>query len=92
MRLIFITGGARSGKSSFALLQAQKLEAPITFLATAQAFDAEMTERIARHQLERVALGWQTIEEPLEIAKAVLETKQTVLLDCLSLWISNMLT
>ena len=83
--MIFITGGARSGKSHFALLEAQKLEPPITFLATAQAFDTEMTERIIRHRLERQAFGWQTKEVHLEITTALLETKTVVLLDCLSL-------
>ncbi len=89
--MIFITGGARSGKSRFALLEAQKFETSVTFLATAQAFDTEMTERIARHKFERQALGWQTKEVPLELTKALLETNNTVLLDCLSLWVSNML-
>jgi adenosylcobinamide kinase / adenosylcobinamide-phosphate guanylyltransferase len=90
-KIIFITGGARSGKSSFAISQAKKLESPITFLATAQAFDLEMTERIERHQLERVGLGWYLREEPIELQKVLLETNKTVLLDCLSLWVSNML-
>ncbi|MEY4529931.1 MAG: hypothetical protein RLZZ156_652 [Deinococcota bacterium] len=91
MSLIFITGGARSGKSRFAIAQAQKLKSPITFLATAQAFDLEMTERIERHKLERVALGWHLREEPMQIQKVLLETEGVVLLDCLSLWVSNML-
>ncbi len=91
MSLIFITGGARSGKSQFAISQALALGQPVTFVATAQAFDSEMTERIEHHRLERVGLGWQTIEAPLHPEKVLLENNQTVLLDCLSLWVSNML-
>ncbi len=91
MSLIFITGGARSGKSRLALEIAQRFAQPVTFLATAQAFDPEMTERIRLHQLERLALGFVTIEEPLHLKKALLETEGVVLLDCLSLWVSNLL-
>jgi adenosylcobinamide kinase / adenosylcobinamide-phosphate guanylyltransferase len=91
MSLIFITGGARSGKSRFALEVTKRFAQPITFLATAQAFDAEMTERIRLHQLERLTLGMTTVEEPLNLKKVLLETKDVVLLDCLSLWVSNWL-
>ena len=91
MSVVFITGGARSGKSRFALEIAQRFTQPITFLATAQAFDVEMTERIRLHQLERATLGFVTIEEPLNLKKVLLETEGVVLLDCLSLWVSNWL-
>ncbi len=91
MSLVFITGGARSGKSRFALEIAQRFAQPVTFLATAQAFDPEMTERIRLHQLERSGLGFVTIEEPRNLKKALLETEGVVLLDCLSLWVSNLL-
>ena len=91
MSLIFITGGARSGKSRFALEIVQRFAQPVTFLATAQAFDPEMTERIRLHQLERLTLGFITIEEPRNLKKALLETEGVVLLDCLSLWVSNLL-
>ena len=68
MSIIFVTGGARSGKSTFALEQAKATNEPVTFIATAQAFDEEMTERIARHQLERRSVEnpneWVTIEAP----------------------------
>ncbi|AFZ67800.1 bifunctional adenosylcobinamide kinase/adenosylcobinamide-phosphate guanylyltransferase [Deinococcus peraridilitoris] len=91
-RLIFVTGGARSGKSAFAERRALQL-APVkrTYIATAQAFDDEMRERIARHQGERAA-GWQTLEEPLNAARALHEAPTpVVLLDCLSLLVSNLL-
>lgn len=90
--LIYVTGGARSGKSRLAERRAGELAGggQVTYLATAQAFDAEMTERIGRHQADRPA-GWPTLEEPLNVA-AVLEGLQgVVLLDCLSLWVSNLM-
>lgn len=88
--LVFVTGGARSGKSRFAEERARQLGGEqVTYLATAQAFDTEMEERIGRHRADRPA-PWHTVEEPLEVAR-VLPTLQTpvVLLDCLSLWVSN---
>lgn len=91
MSLIFVTGGARSGKSRFALEMAMQSQLPVTFLATAQAFDLEMAVRIEQHQLERQALVWQTREEPFNIHQALLETSGLVILECLSLWVSNLL-
>jgi adenosylcobinamide kinase / adenosylcobinamide-phosphate guanylyltransferase len=87
--LIFVTGGARSGKSSFALERATELGGDdVAFVATAERSDAEMMDRIARHQLERPG-AWTTIEAPREI---VLDLKsRVVLLDCLSLFVSNLL-
>ncbi len=91
MSLIFVTGGARSGKSTFALNLARDTQEAVTFIATAQAFDQEMTERIHKHQLERPQ-DWTTIEAPKDI-KTALEKTQTrvVILDCLSLLVSNLL-
>lgn len=92
MTLIFVTGGARSGKSSFAEKIAQeRAESSVTYLATAQAFDTEMAERIARHRTDRPA-QWHTVEEPLDVLVALQAAPTpTVLLDCLSLWVSNLL-
>ncbi|WP_261665070.1 bifunctional adenosylcobinamide kinase/adenosylcobinamide-phosphate guanylyltransferase [Deinococcus sp. Marseille-Q6407] len=88
--LYFVTGGARSGKSSFAERLAAGYGAPVTYLATAQAFDDEMSERIARHRQDRPA-HWQTWEEPLDVPAALRQAPDgTVLLDCLSLWVSNL--
>jgi adenosylcobinamide kinase/adenosylcobinamide-phosphate guanylyltransferase len=90
-KIIFITGGARSGKSDFALKLAQGLAGPKAYLATAQALDKEMAERIQKHKRNRPR-DWQTLEEPLQIAKVIGEQGDhfsVILVDCLTLWISN---
>ena len=88
-----VLGGVRSGKSSYALARCEKLGAPRAYLATAEPGDAEMAQRIARHQADRGA-DWYTVEEPLELG-AALDRQQgscsVVLLDCLTLWLSNMM-
>lgn len=91
--LILVTGGSRSGKSSFALSIAEKREGPRTYIATAQACDDEMTRRIAAHQASRPA-GWGLVEEPLRVPEALaaaLPGARTVVLDCVTFWISNLL-
>ncbi len=91
--LILVTGGSRSGKSNFALGLAGKREGPRTYIATAQAFDEEMKRRIAAHQKARPA-GWALVEEPTRVPEAVaaaLRQAGAVLLDCVTLWISNLL-
>jgi adenosylcobinamide kinase / adenosylcobinamide-phosphate guanylyltransferase len=91
MSLVFVTGGARSGKSTFALNLARATQEPVTFIATAQAFDAEMTERITKHQLERPQ-DWTTIEAPIDVQSALKQVKtRVVILDCLSLLVSNLM-
>lgn len=90
---IFVVGGARSGKSGHALslaLAHEDLEK--VFIATAQAFDAEMSARIDAHRFERGDL-WKTIEEPLEVARAVesLGPGKVIVVDCLTLWLSNLI-
>lgn len=90
-RFAFVLGGARSGKSSFALRLAEQAPAPWVYLATAQALDAEMTERIASHRLSR-GDGWDTIEDPLDPARRVAgRDSGVVLIDCITLWITNLL-
>ena len=89
---MLVLGGAKSGKSSFALNVCNSLDRERIFLATAQALDQEMEERITRHQAER-GDGWRTIEEPLKVAETIgsLDSKDTViLLDCLTLWLNNL--
>jgi len=81
-----ITGGVKSGKSSFALRLAEEFPLPRYFLATAEAFDDEMKARIAKHIEER-AERFTTIEEPLEIVDSLTEN---MILDCLPLWLNNM--
>ena len=89
-----IIGGAKSGKSALALELARKQGGRLVFIATAQAHDQEMARRIARHQAER-GPEWTTREEPLELEAALRETDApgaVLLVDCLTLWLSNLLT
>ena len=90
--LIFVTGGARSGKSSFALRLAQERAGDgVTFVATAEAHDDEMRGRIERHRLERPAT-WTTVEAPDDAAVAIAAaSSRATILDCLSLLVSNWL-
>ena len=91
-----VTGGARSGKSSFAEQQVLSMvkedKSPI-YLATAQAFDEEMRQRIALHQTDRASQNWQLIECPLALADALasIPDDHAVLIDCLTLWLNNLL-
>jgi adenosyl cobinamide kinase/adenosyl cobinamide phosphate guanylyltransferase len=90
MPFVLLLGGARSGKSALAVDLAVRSGAPVTFVATAEAGDREMAERIARHRAERPA-GWRTVEEPAALLDAVRSAPATDLLviDCLTLWVSN---
>jgi len=92
MSLTFIGGGARSGKSAFAMRLALRHEGRRVFVATAEAFDDEMRARIARHAAERED-RFETVEAPrdLEAAIARLSRVDVVLIDCLTLWLSNLL-
>lgn len=91
-RITLFTGGARSGKSRRAEQYAARLGRPVTYLATAEPRDDEMRERIAAHRASRPA-AWPTLEAPLAAARAIdeLEPGSVVLLDCLSLLVSNLL-
>ncbi|MCX8119076.1 MAG: bifunctional adenosylcobinamide kinase/adenosylcobinamide-phosphate guanylyltransferase [Desulfobacterota bacterium] len=92
-RVIFITGGCRSGKSRFALDYANRSYAKKIYLATCEPLDEEMARRIELHKKGR-GPEWQTIEEPLAIVNRVSQIRegdQVVLLDCITLWISNLL-
>ena len=90
--VIVVGGGVRSGKSAFALARARALGQRRGFIATAQAFDAEMTTRIAEHVRTRGA-DFQTIEEPVALPErlAMLRDLDVVVVDCLTLWLSNLL-
>ena len=90
MTLVVYVGGARSGKSTLAVERARVEGAPVTFIATGEAGDEEMAERIARHKAERPT-GWTTIEEPVDVAGALASVSETetVIVDCLSLWVAN---
>ncbi len=88
-----VIGGAASGKSDFAEQLVIGTGLPRTYIATAQAFDAEMRAKIARHQQTRSGLGWQTVEEPVDLPAALSAqpTGTAILLDCATLWLSNLL-
>lgn len=92
-RTIFITGGARSGKSVFAEKLALEFGSSLCYLATAQALDSEMDERIVLHR-ERRGEQWHTLEEPLDLPRVLKECDgryQVILVDCITLWLSNLL-
>jgi adenosylcobinamide kinase/adenosylcobinamide-phosphate guanylyltransferase len=91
--LILVTGGSRSGKSRFAQALAQQRSGPRLYVATAEALDAEMKARIESHRRSRPP-GWAVVEEPIRVPEAVrgaLGSARTVLLDCVTLWISNLI-
>ena len=87
-----ILGGARSGKSRAAITMAARSRRTVTFIATGEPRDEEMTERIARHRAERPQ-EWATVEAPVELAAALSATApgDVVIVDCLSLWVANMI-
>lgn len=87
-RSSLILGGARSGKSARALALAT--QQPRVFLATAEALDAEMVDRISHHKAERGA-DWGLIEAPLDIASSIVGANGTLVVDCLTLWLSNLM-
>ncbi|MDO8882629.1 MAG: bifunctional adenosylcobinamide kinase/adenosylcobinamide-phosphate guanylyltransferase [Pseudotabrizicola sp.] len=90
--LTLVIGGARSGKSRIAETLVTATGRPRTYIATAQAFDTEMRDRITRHLTDR-GPGWTTIEAPLDIATALAgsDPAGTILLDCATLWLSNVM-
>lgn len=92
-RVIFVTGGCRSGKSQFALDYANRHFQRKLYLATCEPLDEEMVRRIEHHKLRRGS-DWQTVEEPLKIAEAIQQhgnDAEVILLDCVTLWLSNLL-
>jgi adenosylcobinamide kinase/adenosylcobinamide-phosphate guanylyltransferase len=90
--LTLVIGGARSGKSRYAESLIAKTPPPWTYVATAEALDAEMTQRIAEHRARRGA-KWRTLESPRDLpgALATLPANASVLVDCVTLWLSNLL-
>ncbi|MBF0564884.1 MAG: bifunctional adenosylcobinamide kinase/adenosylcobinamide-phosphate guanylyltransferase [Nitrospirae bacterium] len=93
VKIVLVTGGTRSGKSSFTMGEGEKLSGPRVYLATAENRDAEMAKRIDAHKRQR-GLSWDTHEEPLNISGAITSHKKrygVILLDCLTLWLSNVL-
>jgi adenosylcobinamide kinase/adenosylcobinamide-phosphate guanylyltransferase len=92
-RMTFITGGCRSGKSRYALDYADRHFSKKIYLATCEALDEEMAQRIERHKKLR-GPEWRTIEEPIQIVDQIRlhgDRVEVILLDCLTLWLSNLL-
>lgn len=89
-RSVLLIGGARSGKSALGQRLASSLGAPVTVVVTAEALDAEMGRRIDRHRRDRPE-GWATVEAPRDLAPALLGVADdhTLILDCVTLWVSN---
>jgi adenosylcobinamide kinase/adenosylcobinamide-phosphate guanylyltransferase len=92
--IIFVIGGCRSGKSTYALQTAEKMPAERKiFIATCVPQDDEMKQRVAKHQTTR-SRSWTTVEEPLKLWEAILQNSRradVILIDCLTLWVSNLL-
>ena len=91
-KLTLVLGGAASGKSAFAEGLATQAGNRPTYIATAQVYDDEMAEKVARHRETRGS-SWHTIEEPIEIANAVATAPagQPILIDCATLWLTNLI-
>lgn len=90
---ILVLGGARSGKSRYAELLAEGWDGPLYFIATAQAHDEEMAERIREHQMRR-GEAWTTVGAMLDLAtplREIAQEKSFILIDCLTLWLTNVL-
>ena len=89
---ILVTGGARSGKSSFAEKRTKQLGSSLIYIATSEIIDSEMEKRVAEHQARRGS-EWQTLHAPLKLAEALSETdgKGPCLVDCLTIWLNNLI-
>ena len=93
-RITLVTGGCRSGKSRFAIKTAEQIaDDNRLFIATSQPLDGEMKERVKRHRQER-GPDWQTVESPVQLPETVTgnhDSAQVILIDCITMWISNLL-
>lgn len=92
-RIILITGGSRSGKSIYAQRIAESMAEGRTYIATCPVVDEEMNERIRKHREARRTRNWQTIEEATDLAAALTRAKGSavILIDCLTLWVNNLM-
>jgi adenosylcobinamide kinase/adenosylcobinamide-phosphate guanylyltransferase len=93
--VILITGGIKAGKSRRALDLAMEWQFPVSFIATAEALDDEISERIAAHRAERAGLaagteGFITLEDPLELDRAIARAGERAVVDCVPLWVNNL--
>lgn len=92
MPMTLLLGGARSGKSSLAVEIGERSDGPVCFVATAPAIDDDMERRIARHRAERPP-HWTTVEETIDLVSAMeaIDDDALVIVDCLTLWVSNLM-
>ena len=94
-RLVLITGGARSGKSEFAERLVCSASEKRCYIATAPVLDEEMADRVRRHQERRAGQGWKNLEEQLDLPRALRQAvedgAEAILVDCLTLWINNLM-
>lgn len=93
MTSLFVVGGARSGKSRYAQDRIEALPGKLAFIATAEPHDAEMADRIVRHQADR-GNRWTAQEAPVNLPQAIIDAQSSadaILVDCLTLWLSNLL-
>ncbi len=92
-KIIFVTGGSRSGKSDYAQKLAESLEGPRAYLATCPIIDEEMALRCRKHQEARARAAWDTIEEERDIAGVLNNDRvhKVILVDCLTLWVNNLI-
>lgn len=93
MKSLLVLGGARSGKSRYAQARAEAIAGDLVYIATAQALDDEMADRIQRHRADR-GVRWRTVEEPLDLGEAIdreAGPERVIVIDCLTLWASNLL-
>lgn len=92
-KVIYVCGGCRSGKSAYAQQRVEDLGSKRVYIATCPQIDGEMDERIAKHQQEREGRCWRTIEAPFDLEEALdsIDDDEVVLVDCLTLWINNLL-
>lgn len=91
--IIFVTGGGRSGKSSYAQKRAEAIDGPRAYLATCPVIDDETDERRRKHREARSHAAWDTIEEERDLAGALASdrTHRVILVDCLTLWVNNLI-
>ncbi|MEE4243542.1 MAG: bifunctional adenosylcobinamide kinase/adenosylcobinamide-phosphate guanylyltransferase [Desulfopila sp.] len=91
-KIVLVTGGSRSGKSAYAQKRAEENGTGRLFIATCPKIDGEMDSRIERHQRDRQGKGWITLEEEIDLSAVIAKHKnsQVILVDCLTLWINNL--
>jgi len=92
-KIVFVTGGRRSGKSAYAQKLAESLQRPLLYIATCPVIDEETKTRIENHKKDREGAGWDTKEETIDIAGVIKEASgyKTILVECLTLWINNIM-